>query len=91
MKTTQVSRKNSKPFGSFQSEKRTEIDSSSKDKVLWDIDYKMSMVLDTRKSSFGSQLLWFHIWFIMTLYYKIRQTLLQNTKAILLQNATNIY
>ena len=41
----------------------------------------MSMVLDTR----------FHIWFIMTFYYKMRQILLQNATAIFLQNATEIY
>ena len=39
------------------------------------------MVLDTR----------FHIWFIMTLYYKMRQILLQNTTAIFLQNTTEVY
>ena len=30
----------------------------------------------------------FHIWFIMTVYSKMRQILLQNAAAILLQNAT---
>ena len=30
----------------------------------------------------------FHIWFVMTVYYKIRQMLLQNATAILVQNAT---
>ena len=45
------------------------------------IQYSMSMVLDTR----------FHIWFIMTLYYKMRQILLQNATGILLQNPTKIY
>ena len=39
------------------------------------------MVLDTR----------FHIWFIMTLHYKMRQIFLQNATAILLQNATKVY
>ena len=38
----------------------------------------MSMVLDTT----------FHIWFIMTVYYKMQKMLLQNATAILLQNAT---
>ena len=37
----------------------------------------MSMALDTS----------FHILFIMTLYYKMRQILLQNATAVLLQNA----
>ena len=41
--------------------------------VLRDIQRNMSMLLDTR----------FHIWLIMTLYYKMRQ--------ILLQNATEVY
>ena len=40
----------------------------------------MSIVLDTR----------FHIWFIMTVYYKMRQIFLQNVTAILLQNVTVI-
>ena len=43
---------------------------------LRDIQRSMSMLLDTR----------FHIWLIMTLYYKMRQ-IFQNTTAILLQNA----
>ena len=51
--------------------------------------YNMSMVLDTRKCNFGSQKwLWFHIWFIITFYYKVRPTLLQIATVILLQNAT---
>ena len=33
----------------------------------------------------------FHIWFIMTVYYKIPQILLQNATATLLQNATEVY
>ena len=41
----------------------------------------MSIILDTR----------FHIWFIMTLYNKTRQILLQNVTAILLQNAIEVY
>ena len=39
------------------------------------------MVLPTR----------FHIWFIMTIYYKMGQILLQNVTAISLQNATEVY
>ena len=46
-----------------------------------DIQYSMSMVLDTR----------FHTWFIMTVFYKMRQILLQNVTAILLQNVTKVY
>ena len=33
----------------------------------------------------------FYIWFILTVYYKMRQILLQDATAILLQNATEIY
>ena len=33
----------------------------------------------------------FHRWFIITLYYKMRQKLLQDVTAILLQTATNVY
>ena len=33
----------------------------------------------------------FHIWIIMTVYYKVRQILLQNAIAILLQNVTEVY
>ena len=44
----------------------------------------MSMVLDTRESNFvNQQWLQFHIWFIMTLYYKMQQILLQNATTIL--------
>ena len=48
---------------------------------LRNIQRTMSMLLDTR----------FHIWLIMTLYYKMWQILLQNATAILLQNATEVY
>ena len=40
----------------------------------------MSTVLDTR----------FLIWFIATVYYKIRQIVLQHATAILLQNTTKV-
>ena len=50
------------------------------------------MVLDTRKSHFvNQQWLQFHIWFIMTLYYKMRQILLQNETIILLQNVSDCF
>ena len=45
------------------------------------IQHNMSMVLDTR----------FYIWFIMTLYYEMRQISLQDATATLLQNATEVY
>ena len=52
----------------------------------------MNKVLDIRESTFGIQeWLRFHIWFIITLYYKMWQILLQNATAILLQNATKVY
>ena len=52
----------------------------------------MNMVLDTKKCNSGSrEWLWFHICFIMTLYYKMRQILLQNEKTILLGNGTRVY
>ena len=41
----------------------------------------MSMNIDTK----------FHIWVIMTVYYKTRQILLQSATVILLQNATEVY
>ena len=84
--------KNSKPFWSFLPGRVTEIYPLSKDKGLKYKLYSMSMELDTRKPNFGSQQwLWFHIWFMMTLYYKIQQMLSQSVTAISLQNASNIY
>ena len=50
----------------------------SNGKWLRDIQHSMSMTLDTR----------FHIWFIMEVYYKMREILLQNVTIILLQNAS---
>ena len=38
-----------------------------------------------------SIVLQFHIWFVMKIYHKMRQMLLQNVTAILLQNATEVY
>ena len=48
---------------------------------LRDIQRSMSMSLDAR----------FHISLIRTLYYKMRQILLQNATAVLLQNVTEVY
>ena len=45
------------------------------------VEPSMSMVLGMR----------FHTWFIMTVYYKMRQMLLQKAAAILWQNTTEIY
>ena len=56
-----------------------EIHLHSQDRERRDIKHKISMVQDTRKPNYGSQeSFWFHIWFTMTLYYKMRQKLLQN-------------
>ena len=52
----------------------------------------MVMVLDTSKYILGSQQwLQLHIWLLMTLNYKIRQILLQNATAILLQDMAKVY
>ena len=49
--------------------------------------YSMRIVLKTRKSNFGCQYwLRFHIWFIMTLYYEMKQILIENATFILLKN-----
>ena len=70
----------------------TEMHQYSKDDGTINTGHKISMVLDTRKSNFGSQYwLRFHIQFIVTLDYKMQQILLQNATAILLQNATKVY
>ena len=53
----------------------------SNDEVFRDIQGSMSMNIDTK----------FHIWVIMTVYYKTRQILLQSATVILLQNATEVY
>ena len=55
------------------------------------IVFKMNIVQDTRKCNFGRGYGFIFIWFIITLYYKIRQTLLQIATATLLQNATEVY
>ena len=68
------SSKNVKPFWRLHSVKE-----SVYTLPLMDIQHSISLVLTTR----------FHIWFIMTLYYKMRQILLQNA-TILLQNPTLI-
>ena len=69
-----------------------EIHLHSQDRERRDIKHKITMVQDTRKPNYGSQeSSWFDIWFTMTLYYKMRQKLLQNANCILLQNTTKIY
>ena len=78
---TQNSSENSKPFWRLCLGRGSVAGPTSNGKWFRGIQHTMNMVLDTR----------FHIWFIMTLYYKLRQILLQNARAILLQNATKIY
>ena len=77
----QKSSENSKPLWKLRCERGSVVQPPSNGKELRDIEHSMSTVLDTG----------FNIWFIMTLYYKIWQMLLQNGTTILLQNATNVY
>ena len=77
----QKSSENSKPLWKLRCERGSVLHPPSNGKGLWDIEHSMSTVLDTG----------FNNWFIMTLYYKIWQMLLQNGTTILLQNATNVY
>ena len=52
----------------------------------------MTMVIYKKKSvSRSHECLWFHIDFILTLYYKTRQMLLQNATTILLQNTSGFF
>ena len=59
----------------------------SKDEGLKDIGHRMKM----RNLFLGVNSVTVHIWFIMAVYYKMRQILLQNLTANLLENATEIY
>ena len=60
-----------------------------KNERLRGIEYSISMVLDTKKSVFGSQK-WsrFHIWFIMALYYKMRQLFYYKIRQEFIKNAS---
>ena len=52
----------------------------------------MTVVIHKKKSVSRSQeWLWFHVEFILVLYYKTRQMLLQNATAILLQNTSGFF
>ena len=75
---TQNLSKISKPFWRLHLGRDSVVRPPSNGKVFRDIQHNMNMVLD----------LGFHIWFIMALYCKMQQTLLQNATAILLQNAS---
>ena len=82
----QISSKNSKLFLSVRSQ-LTVIDLTLQTKGQpMDIEHKMNMAVDIMKFIFESQQLFrIPIWFIMILYYKIRQILLQNKTFILLK------
>ena len=78
----QNSSKNLKPFWRLRFGTGSVVHPPSNGESLRDIHHpSMSMVLSMR----------FHIWFIMTVYYKMWQILLPNATAILLQNATEVY
>ena len=77
----QKSSENSKPLWKLRFERGSVVQPPSNGKELRDTEHSTSTVLETG----------FNIWFIMTLYYKIWQMLLQNGTTILLQNATNVY
>ena len=73
--------KSSKPFGRLCLGRGSFEHHLSNSKGIRDIQDSMSTALDPG----------FHISFIMALYYKMRQMLLQNAAAILLQNETKVY
>ena len=64
-----------------------------KNKGLENIALSMNKVLDTKIQIYiwVSTVVKVYIWFIMTLYYKMWQILLQNAISTLLQNATKVY
>ena len=71
---TQNSRENSKPFWRLRLGRGSVGRPISNGEGFRGIQHSVSTVLNTR----------FHIWFIMRLYYKMRQILLQNATIILL-------
>ena len=77
----QISGENSKPFWRLRLGRGSVEHPLSNGEEFRDIQHSMITALDPG----------FHIWFIMALYYKMRQILLQNATAILLQNATEVY
>ena len=76
-----ASTKNCKPFWRLRLRRGSVERLPSNGEGFRDIHHSMSTVLN----------LGFHIWFIMTLYYKMRKILLQNATVILLQNTTEVY
>ena len=82
----------SKLLLSLRSGRGTVIDLTSKDKELRGIGQRMSMVLDTKISVWGSQYcLHFHLCFTMILFYKMRRMLIQNVAFTLLQNMIKVH
>ena len=69
---TQTSSKNSKPFWRLYLGRGSVEHPPSNGEGFRDIHHSISTMLDPE----------FHIWFIMTLYYKMRQILLQNATVI---------
>ena len=78
---SQNSGQNSKPFWRLRVGKGSFVHHPSVGEGLRDIQHSISRILDKN----------FYVWFIMTLYCKTRQILLQIATAILLQNATKVY
>ena len=70
---TQNSSENFKPFSRLHFGSGSVVRPPSNGEELTDIQHSMSVVLNTR----------FHIWFIVTVYYKMRQILLQNATDII--------
>ena len=77
----QNSSENFKPFWRMRFGRRSVVRPPSNGEGFKNIQHIMSLILNTR----------FYIWFIMTVYYKMRQILLQNATATLLQNTTEGY
>ena len=75
---SQNSGQNSKPFWRLRVGKGSFVHHPSNGEGLRDIQHSISRILDKN----------FYVWFIMTLYCKTRQILLQIATAILLQNAS---
>ena len=65
---------------------------TSREEELKNNEHSMSMAVDTKASNFrNEQCLRVHVWFIVTIYYKMRQLFfLQNISGVLLQNTTVI-
>ena len=70
----------------------TEMHPPSKDEGPRHMGNNINIVQNTRKfNRISRRCFQFHIWFIMTLYCKMRQILLRNMTTIFLQNPTKVY